>query len=439
MIQRIRRLSVRDLLLLGLPSIALVVGAFWLASLYIKPAPPDRIVIATGARDGAYYTFARQYAEVLARDGIRLEIRETAGAVENLRLLQDPASDVEVAFVQGGVKPATVSQEAPQLLKLASVAYEPLWAFVRDRKPVDQLVQLKGRRIAVGTEGSGTRALALLLAHANGLDAAPTKLLAIGGHDAVAALEKGEVDAAFFVAGASSPLVRELVHRKDLQLVNFSNAEAYARRFPFLARLSLPQDAISFTEHLPPRELQLVSPTARLVARDTAHPALVYLLLQAASEVHRESGLFQRAGDFPYLRPGDFELSEDAVRYFKQGLPFLQRMFPFWLASLVERLWVLLLPVIAIVLPLAKILPPLYTWRVKSKFFKRYGELRYIEAEVDRNPTQEALRAMLARVETLDAEVRAVAVPLAFSELLYTFRGHVDMVSEKIRARLGKA
>ena len=436
---RIRRLSLRELLVIGLPSLALVVAGFWVASKFIKPAPPDRIVISTGGEGGAYYGFAKRYAAVLARDGVTLEIRTSAGSLENLKRLQAPAGDVEVAFVQGGIKPDAAAEDAPLLVKLASVAYEPLWVFVRGKAPVDHLTQLKGKRLAVGPVGSGTRSLADTLLKANGLDASPTTLLALAGQAAVDAMTKGEADAMFLVAAPESPLLQALLARKDMQLANFATAEAYARRFPYLTRLTLPHSSISFIDNVPPRDIALVSPTARLIAREDAHPALLYLLLQAAGEVHREAGLFQRAGEFPVLRPGDFEISREAERFFKQGVPLLQRVFPFWLANLIERMWVLVLPVIAIVVPLVKIVPPIYAWRVKSKFFRRYGELRYIEAEVDRDPSAEALGAMLDRVAKLDEEVRALAVPLAYSELLFTFRSHVDMVRAKIAARRGAA
>lgn len=435
---RLRQLSLKDLLLFGLPCLALVAGGFWLAAKFVKPAPPSRIVISTGAEDGAYHAFARQYARVLARDGIALEVRASAGAVENLRRLQDPASEVEVAFVQGGLKAAHAGEDAPALVSLAAVAYEPLWVFARGRAPVDHLTQLHGKRLAIGPVGSGTRVLAAELLEANGLHEARHLLSDAGGQAAAEALLKGEVDAAFLVASDQSPLVRSLLARKDVQLVNFATAEAYVRRFPHLSRLVLPRGSISFVDDLPPRDIELVSPTARLIARDDAHPALLYLLLQAATETHRRAGLFQRAGEFPAPRPGEFELSPEAERYFRQGLPFLQRALPFWLANLVERLWVLLLPLVAVVLPLAKIVPPLYAWRWQSKFYRRYGELRALEDELDGVQDPQALRTMLARVEALEREARALGVPLQFSQSLFSFRRTTDTVARRIRERLGE-
>lgn len=437
-LDRLRQISLRDLLFFGLPSLALVAGGFWLAATFIKPAPPSRIVISTGAEDGAYHAFARHYARVLARDGIALEVRASPGSVENLRRLQDPSSDVEVAFVQDGLKAADGGADTPALVKLAAVAYEPLWVFARGRAPLDHLTQLHGKRLAIGPQGSGTRVLAAVLLEANGLHEAPHLLSDAGGQAAAEALLKGEVDAAFFVASDESPLVRSLLARKDLQLVNFETAEAYARRFPYLSRVTLPRGSVSFVDDLPPRDIALVSPTARLIARDDAHPALQYLLLQAASETHRRAGLFQRAGEFPAPRPGDFELSPEAERYFRQGLPFLQRALPFWFANLVERMWVLLLPLVAVVLPLLKVLPPLYAWRWKSKFYRRYGELRALEDELDRTHDAQALRRMLARVEALEHEARALGVPLPFSPLLFSFRRTTDSVGRRIRERLGE-
>jgi TRAP transporter TAXI family solute receptor len=435
---RVRRLSLRDALLIGLPAIVLVGVAFWAASRFVQPAPPKRIVISTGAEGGAYHQWAMRYAEILKRDGVTLVVRTSNGSVENLQRLSDATGDVELAFVQGGTRDGVrAAADGPRLVKLAEVAYEPLWLFVRAGSVVDRLTQLGNVRIAAGPEGSGTRQLVSTLLAANGIDSRAQAPL--GGQAAADALVKGQVAAAFFVGAAQTPVVQSLLARREVQLAHMATADAYVRRFPFLSKVTLPQSAISFVNDVPPRDITLLSPTALLVAREEAHPALVFLVLQAAREVHAEPGLFQRAGEFPALHPGDFKLSEDAERYFKQGAPLLQRVFPFWLANLVDRLWVLLLPLLAVVLPLFKLVPPLYEWRVKSKFFRRYGELRYIETEVERNPGREALERMLARLAALDEEIRQVSVPTSYSEMLYTFRWHLERVRSSIGARLDGA
>ena len=442
---RLRATSLRELLVLALPALLILALGFYAASRFIKPAPPSRIVIATGADSGAYYAFAKRYAEILKRDGVTLEVRTSQGSVDNLAQLLDWNTDVEVAFVQGGLKPAARAAGAdadaddpPALVKLGAVAYEPLWVFHRSSTELDRLAQLRGRRLAVGPPGSGTRALVMQLLEANGLVPRPTQLLPLGGRQAVEALVAGRVDAAFIVASPDAPIVRELLANRDVQLMSFVNAEAYARRFPFLTRLTLPRSSIDFVADIPPRDVQLVASTANVVAREDAHPALLYLLLQAMSEVHREPGIFQKAGEFPAPREGDFTLSEESGRYFKQGLPLLQRWFTFWIANLIERLWVLILPVIAIAIPLIRILPPLYNWRIRSRFFKRYGELRYLEGEVELCTARADLERILARLEALEREVRQMRAPLAFSDFFYTLRVHIDLVRAKAQARLAE-
>jgi TRAP transporter TAXI family solute receptor len=440
--RRISELSLRELAVVGLPALLLMAAGFWLASKFVKPAPPDRIVITTGAQSGAYWNFAKRYADILARDGVTLEVRSSDGAVENLARLSDPAGEVELGFVQGGMQPAPRTKttggndDAPLLLKLAAVAYEPLWVFSRGAMEYPRLAQLKGLRIAIGPEGSGTRALALQLIEANGL--ASPRLLALGGEPAANALRTGKADAMFLIAAAEAPVVQSLLRDPSIKLMSFANAEAYARRFPFLSVLKLPQSSIDFVADLPARDVTLVSTTANLLARESVHPALLYLMLKAMSEVHRGPGVFHRAGEFPVPLEGDFEISPEAQRYFKTGPPFLQRYLPFWAATFAERVWVMLLPVIAILLPLMKVVPAAYSWRVRSRFFRRYRELRWLEEELDGARERSEVENIRERIEKLDAEVKQLRVPLAYSELLYNFRVHIEMVHAKIESRLGR-
>jgi TRAP transporter TAXI family solute receptor len=440
---RLRAISVFEFFVLAVPALLLLGLGFYAASRFIQPAPPNRIVISTGADSGAYFAYARRYAEILKRDGVTLEVRTSQGSVDNLAQLVDWNTDVEVAFVQGGLKAVPAgdgeAEDAPTLIKLGAVAYEPLWVFYRGGPDLDRLAQLRGRRLAVGPPGSGTRALVTQLLEANGLAIKPTLLLPLSGRQAADALIAGRADAAFFVAAPDAPIVRELLAHRDVQVMNFVNAEAYSRRFPYLTRLTLPRSSIDFITDVPARDVQLVATTANVVAREDAHPALLYLLLQAMSEVHREPGIFQKAGEFPAPREGDFALSAESQRYFKQGLPLLQRWFPYWIANLIERLWVLILPVIAIAIPLIRILPPLYGWRIRARFFRRYGELRFLEDEIGQNPARAELERILARIETLEQEVRQMRTPLAFSDLLYTLRTHIELVRAKAEAKLERS
>jgi len=447
----IRTISLRELLVVVLPALLILALGFYAASRFIKPAPPNRIVMSTGADSGAYYAFAKRYAAILARDGVTLEVRTSQGSVDNLAQLSDWNSDVEVALVQGGLKqarkpPAPVAgsadaeeaeeEELPVLVKLGAVAYEPLWVFHRGGVALDRLAQLKGKRLAVGPAGSGTRALVDQLLAANGLDLVPKRLSQESGRKAADALIAGRVDAAFLVASPDAPIIRELLSRPELRLMSFVNAEAYARRFPYLTRLTLPRSAIDFITDTPSRDIDLIASTASVIAREDAHPALLYLLLKAMSEVHREPGLFQKPGEFPSAREGDFPLSPEAERYFRQGLPLLQRWFPYWVANLIERLWVLILPIIAIAIPLMKIVPPIYNWRVRSKVFRRYGELRYLEGELELVTGRPELERLLERIEKLEAEVKQIRVPLTYSDFLYTLRVHISLVRAKASDKL---
>ncbi|HYL79640.1 MAG TPA: TAXI family TRAP transporter solute-binding subunit, partial [Candidatus Acidoferrum sp.] len=346
------------------PMLVLTLVGFVVAFHFVKPAPPTRLVIATGRTDGAYYQFALRYRALLARRGIRLEVRETSGSVENIQLLEDPSKGVDVAFVQGGTGGTARSGN---LVSLASLYFEPLWVFTRASQRAEDMSGLRGRRLAVGPEGSGTRAMAELLLGANGIPADSKLLLPLAGLEAVRALKAGGVDAAFFVASPQASILREAARLQGVSLMSFQRADAYTRLYPFLTKLNLPQGTLSLQDDLPPRDTLLLAPAASLVVRDDFHPALVDLLLGAATEVHAGAGMFERALQFPSADYLEFPLSSEARRYLRTGPSFLARYLPFWAATLVDRMKVLLLPLITLLFPLFKVVPPTYRWRVRAK------------------------------------------------------------------------
>ena len=431
---RLRDLALRDLLTVGIPALALIVAGFWLAAQFIRPAPPDFLVMSTGAPGGAYEAFAARYRPYLAAQGIELRERASAGAVENLQRLLDPNEEVDVAFVQGGVG---MGVESETLVSLGSFYHEPLWVFYRGPETVDRLVELRGRRIAIGAEGSGTRHLALELLEASGVLRADkrNRLEALGGLAAVGALAKGEVDAVFLVGPAQSGAVWTALFTPGLRLMSFAHAEAYARRFPYLARLVLPRGGIDLQRDLPSTDVELVAPMATIVARDGTHPALIDLLLQAAVQVHGGAGLFQRPGEFQNARSVDFPLSSEADRFYKSGTRFLQRYLPFWLATLIERTLVLLIPLVAIVLPVMRFAPALYGWRARSRVYKWYGKLKFLEGELDENPGARSRAEWLAELDRIEDQVHRLSTPLAFANLLYTLREHIALVEAKVLKR----
>ena len=421
-------LSLRDLFATAW-WIFLIVGiGFVVAYQFVQPAPPKRIVITTGGESGAYYQFAQRYAAILARDGITLEVKSSAGSLENLDRLK--ADQAQVGFVQGGVMPPKEDPDAEDdsgLLSLGSLFYEPVWVFYRGERDLSRLTELRGKRIAIGQEGSGVRQLAQQLLAANEIEAGE-QLVPLSGLSAAEELQQGRIDAAFIIASESAPVVQVLLRSPGIRLMSFAQSGAYQRRFPFLTKLTFPQGVADLVRDFPPNDIKVLAPTANLIVRDDLHPALQSLLLQAASEVHGKSGFFQDAGEFPSYKDQMLPLSPDAARYFKSGPSFLQRYLPFWLAVLVDRLIVLLLPVVALLIPLLKVAPAIYTWRVRSKVFRCYGELKFLEDDLKNHFDRARLAEYRSRLDALEDEAVQLHVPLGFTDLVYTLREHVNLV-----------
>ena len=431
---KLKLLSWRDIVFVALPLLLLVAGAFWLAAQFIKPAPPDKLIVSTGGDGGAYRVFAARYKDVLARYGITLVEKTSAGSTENLQRLRDPGFEVDAALIQGGT--ARVGEDE-DLVSLGDLYYEPLWIFYREAvlHGAHTLLDLKGRRVAIGSAGSGTHYLAMELLAANGLDAKNTQLIEDGSLGLLAGLQNGEIDAVFVVGPPQSSLVWSLLYTPGMRLMSLTHAEAYTRRFPYLARLVLPRGAIDLVQDIPPRNIQLISPLATLLVREDTHPALIDLLMQAASEVHGEPGVFQKPGEFPRAGHNGFPLSAEAERYYKSGKPFLQRYLPFWAATLIDRMVVMLLPVLAVMIPLLRFAPQLYGWRGRSRIYRRYGELKFLESEVEEEPGRHTRAEWLKKLDRIDADASSIRTPLAFADMLYTLRQHIDLVREGILRR----
>src|SRR5262245_34690731 len=415
------REGLRDLfVMVGLP-VVLVIVAFWVAARYVKPAPPSDFVMTTGADGGAYHLYAQRYREVLNREKIAVTLRPSAGSLENLKRLLDSNSDVEVGLVQAGVASAeTVSS----LRSLGALYYEPLWIFYRGAESVDRLNQLAGKRIAVGPEGSGTRALALQLLKASGVEDSPSNFFPLGGSEAATALLDNAVDAVLLVAAPDAPVVQKLTSAKDVKIASLIQAEAFTRRFPFLTALQMPRGVLDLAGDLPARDITLLATTAHLVVKEDFHPALSFLLLQAASKFHGHAGVLQKSGEFPAPRESEFDLSDEAKRYYKTGTPFLQRYLPFWVANFIERMAVLLLPLLAVLLPLFKVLPAVIQWRNKSRLFKWYGELKQLESKAAAGLDREQLRDYLQRLDEIETGVNLTRVGSHYSDCVYNLRLH---------------
>jgi TRAP transporter TAXI family solute receptor len=423
-------------------AIAVVVAVLWTAFQLLQPAPPRRVVLASGSEGGVYHQFAQRYIAILKREGVKVEERMTAGAAENLALLLDPASHVDVAFLQGGVAdPATASS----LVMLASIYYEPLWIFYRDPKTLSQVNELEGKRIAVGAPGSGTRSLVdkLFLANglvgANGIARGNTEIVPIGGADAQRALKAGEIDAALFVGGAQTPAIQQAMRDPAIKLMSLDRADAYPRRFPWISKLTLPAGTIDLAINLPDRDVHMLGTKAMLGARDGLHPALINLLIDAAREIHGDQGYFEAAGEFPGTAPVDIPVSQYADQHKRFGPSFLYHYLPFWVATVLERLIILLLPLAVVLVPLFNYLPQFLQWRVRSRIYRWYGELSLLEKDVQTRKGDLPIEQWLKDLDRIEQAVEQIQTPDKFASEAYTLREHVALVRRAVMAKAGAA
>jgi TRAP transporter TAXI family solute receptor len=421
-------------LLMTIGPVVLVIGlAMALAVRFMPPPPPKQVEITTGGETGGYYAFGKRYAEVLARNGVRLDVRTSAGAPENLARLKDPESRSSIALLQGGIGN---SQSAPDLLSIGRVFHEPLWIFYRGDK-IERLADLRGKRLAVGVPGSGTRALVDDLLKVGQLTGQTATLLPITGQAAVDALRKGDLDVIFLALAPQAPLVQELVREKDTHLMSLVQADALTRIFPYLARLTLPQGVFDLAANIPERDITMVAPTAALVVKTSLHPAIIALLAEAAQEVHGKPSLFAKSGEFPTQTDPEFEMDPDALRYYKSGPTFWKRVLPYWIANLVERAIVFLVPLLTILIPLVKILPAIYKWRFRQRLLKWYARLKDVEAEVAALPKGASAEAaeLHTELETIDEAVSRTPVPIQFAEQFYNLREHLDLVRQRLKVK----
>lgn len=427
---RTREYSRRDVIAVAIPALLVIALGFYVTAQFIKPAPPRQMTLSTGGAGGAYESFALKYKDVLARYDVELVLQPSAGAIENLDRLRKGEADA--AFIQGGSANANPEET---IRSLGNLYYEPLWIFYRaepDKPALSRLSDLRGKRIAIGAEGSGTRHLALELLHTNGVNEDNSRLLSQGGLQVAERLQKGQLDAALVIGTPTSAAVWQLLYTDGVRLMSLVEAEAYTRRFPYLSKLVLPAGSIDMIRHMPAHDVQLVAPAATLAVSEELHPALMGLLLQAASEIHGEPGIFQAPREFPKSGSVDFPLSPEAERYYKSGKPFLQRYLPFWAAILVDRMVVMIIPLLAVLVPVFKLAPGLYSWRIRSRIYKRYGELKFLEAEIERDPAAHSQVDWLKRLDAIEAHVNRLPTPLPFSDMLYTLRMHVGLVREAI-------
>jgi TRAP-type uncharacterized transport system substrate-binding protein len=434
---RFSRVQLRDLAFIAVPALVAIGGSVWLALRFADPPPPATFVVSAATTGSPYHRFAERYRPIFERNGVKLQVLESVGSFANLKALSDPESGAHAAFVQGGLASA---KDAPGLLSIGRVAYEPLWVFHGAGLALGRLSDLKGKRILVGPAGGGTAGLALRLLAANGVTAETATLIHRELPDYVEMLGKGEADAGFLVLAAEARTIQRLLRAPNVRLMSFANADAYIQRFPFLTRLTLREGVVDFAANLPPADTVLLATTAAVLVREDAHRALVSLLAQAVQEVHGapavgaggEAQLFQRAGEFPLTSDPEFPFSEEARRVYRAGAPFLQRYVPFWVAATIDRLLVSLVVLVPILIPLVRFAPQIYSWRVRRRIVHWYGALKQLEASARRAASPEARAEHLAALDRIEAAVDDIPVPLAFSDRIYELRQHIEIVRRRL-------
>ena len=408
--------------------VALTLIGFAIAWRFVEPGPPRTIRLATGAPEGAYYRFGTEYAEHLAASGLEVQIVETAGTVDNLGLLANGGADV--AFVQGGV----ASKETGGIVGVASLYHEPLWVFARDGLDVARLPELAGLRVQAGPVGSGTRAVVTQLLAENGIDASTAELLALPGHEAAGRLVRGDIDAMLLVASPRSGIVEELMAGEggSVHLLDMDRAAAYQRNFRFLRQVVVPEGLFDLRENRPDRDVRMLAPLATMAATESLHPAIFPLLIEAARASHADGGLFATEGALPSPHHLDFPIADSARRYFAVGPTFLYRWLPFRAAALIDRLKIMLLPLLTLLLPLFKAAPPLYRWRIRSKIFRWYRVLRQVEWKIRDQHAPADLTPILDELNRVETEVLQVSVPPSYMEELYNLQMHLERVKEQV-------
>ena len=425
-------LSSRGRLSLAAIVFASIVAAIWAVAHLLQTVPPRHIVLASGLEDGLLHQYAKRYIEILARSGVTVKERITNGPGDNLRLLQDSHSGVDIGFTQGGI---AKFPEANNVMMLASLYYVPMWIFYRRTDTLNHVNELRNRRVAVGVAGSGARSLGESVFALNGLTSDNTAMQPLSNSAALLALRSGEVDAAIFVDGAENPAIWTALHDPALNLLSYSKADAYRRRLNFITTLTLPPGVIDLANNIPEKEVDLIGTKEMLAARDGFHPALIHLLVDAAREIHGKQGLFEEAGEFPGTTQVDLRVSTDADQHKRFGRSFLYQHLPFWVAALAERAIIILLPLAAILFPLFHYLPQLVRWHVRSRVYRWYGELALLERDIAVHTGTLPIGKWLADLERIERAVARIHTPAGFASEAYTLREHIGLVRRAIIAR----
>ncbi|MFZ6863779.1 TAXI family TRAP transporter solute-binding subunit [Undibacterium sp. Ji67W] len=433
--------SLRDLLVAFGPMILAIVIIAGAAYYLVDPAPKRVIELSAGPANSSYQRFAKQYASELAKNKVTLHINPSQGSQENLQKISDPDSDIQIGFVRSGSADAQMAEEKG-LVSLGSLFYEPIWIFYHSKKEFDTISQFKGKRINLGAEGNGMYRMFLQILSVNNMQDTDVQIQRLDDAEATKAFLNGKLDALVFSSASDSPLVQQLLQTPDVRLFDFVQAEAYTRRFPFLSSVVLPRGIVDIGRDIPARDYHLIAPTATLVAHESLHPALMGLLLQAARKIHSKADWFSDQGEFPSDKYTEIPVAAEAEKFYKNGPPMLQRYMSFWMANFFDRMWVVLITAGALLLPLSKVIPPLYVWRIRSRIYRWYGQLRIAEQFIDEageNSPIHSLQKQMRHLDEIEEKVNNTSLPLSYMEELYHLRSHIHFVRDRLQERLRAA
>jgi len=415
----------------SIPIILIIILSMIIAYQFVEPPPPTEASIATGRIGGGYHSFALEYQKRLAKEGFKLDIQATAGSIEVLKRLK--SGEVSLGLVQGGTG-NSASYEGLQ--SLGSLFYEPIWIFHRKNQPLEYLFQLRGKRVAIGENGSGTQPVALQLLQDNQVTKDNTSFLALSSKEAAQQLIAGKIDAAFFVMSPSAKLIPEMLHNSAIDLMSFKRDLAYSSRYPYLSSVKLGEGMIDLENNIPYEDKILLATTASLLASKDLHPDLVYLFLRKILQVHNRGGIFDKSNEFPSERFVGFTMNKNASYYLENGPSWLQRIFPFWLATMLDRLKIMLIPLIAIMFPLLKGAVPLYQFGIRFKIFRWYSKLSEIDQNVNKINKLSVIETELEEMKTLQHEIiDQVSVPLSYMGEFYALRMHIQLVVDRLEER----
>src|SRR5271167_4982088 len=422
----------REHLFVVLTATLLFVAGVWLVLEILLPPPPTKIAIAGSFRGGHYESLALRYKNIFERAHVKVDVRATDGAAANLKLLNDPNSGIQIAFMQGGVANST---EAPDLLSLGRIDYQVFWLFYPAGETLSDLTQLKGKRIALGPPGSGTRIVSEKILNIGGITPDNTTLLNLTPQRAVDALGDGTIDALFLNFSSDSPILQSLLERPQYRPMSFTDAEALTRIFPFLVRLVMPRGVVDYERKVPAADVVLIATTNVVLVRKELHPSIIDLLVQTMVEVHSAPGIFQRIGEFPTPTDPEYPVAEEASDFYKNGPSLLDRYFLPWVTNYVKRAIAVLVTAMVIIIPIFTYAPRLYKWLVEYRLRALYRRLRKIEASLQKSLTAPEILTLEDEIENLDRDIINLGVPTKHSDLYFMIKSHLNLVRTRIGLR----